>query len=347
MSPSDRGKKKSGRSKLKGKAALTLPRGAATEGTEKAPVTSIFSWFPVVGVGASAGGLAAVTELLKHLPAALGAAVVIIQHLDPKHGSLTTDILSRVSSMPVAEVKDGMRPQPGHVYVMPPNKNMALSHGVLKLSPRSEGRGQHLPINLFFKSLADDRTDHAVGVVLSGMASDGTMGVKEIKAKGGFTFAQDPTSAQFDGMPRSAISSGAVDIVGTPKGIAKEIAKMSIFSLGRSARPGAVEQVLPLPRGPNGNLRKLFASIQNATGVDFTHYKQSTIQRRIARRLLLLKIDDMQSYVPYVGSRGLSNPQDANPSPVYGELGFKLSVPSLGSGMLLRRRSLFHRDRFF
>jgi len=285
-----------------GKAAVTSLRDADAKHSEEAATTAISSSFPVVGVGASAGGLAAVTELLKHLPPALGAAIVVIQHLDPKHGSLTTEILSRVSSMPVAEVRDGMRAQHGHVYVIPPNRNMTLSRGVLKLSPRSEARGQHLPIDLFFKSLAEDRKDRAVGVVLSGIASDGTMGVQEIKAKGGFTFAQDPTSAQYDGMPRNAILSGAVDIVETPQGIAREIAKISLLSLGRPAGSSAVESALPLPRGPNGNLRKIFALIRNATGVDLTHYKQSTIQRRIARRLLLLKIENLQTYAAYLES---------------------------------------------
>ena len=129
--------------------------------------------------------------------------------------------------MPVAEVRDGMPLQADHVYVIPPNYNMRLLNGVLKLSPRTETRGRHLPIDLFFRSLAEDRKEQAIGVVLSGIASDGTMGVQAIKAEGGFTFAQDPTSAQYDGMPRNAILSGAVDIVETPEGIAREIARMS------------------------------------------------------------------------------------------------------------------------
>src|SRR5262249_39692100 len=153
----------------------------------------------------------------------VGAAFVIIQHLDPKHGSLATDILSRVSPIPVSEVKNGMPIRAGHVYVIPPNRNMRLQRGVLKLTPRTEGRGQHLPIDLFFRSLAEDRKDHAIGVVLSGIASDGTVGVQAIKSEGGVTFAQEPT--QYDGVPRSAIMSGAVDIVETPEGIAREIAK--------------------------------------------------------------------------------------------------------------------------
>ena len=244
--------------------------------------------------------MAAVTELLKSLPHPTGAAIVIIQHLDPKRVSLSAGILSRVTPMSVHEVTDRMKIQPNHVYIIPPNSNMRLTHGVLRLSPRTETRGQHLPIDLFFKSLAEDRKDKAIGVVLSGIASDGTIGVQDIKAEGGFTFAQDPTSAQYDGMPRSAILSGAVDIVETPAEIAKEIAKVSGFS-ARQSSSRAVEPAA-VPGRPNGNLRRIFASIRNATGVDFTHYRDSTIQRRIARRMVLLKIDDLPTYAAYLGT---------------------------------------------
>jgi two-component system, chemotaxis family, CheB/CheR fusion protein len=265
-----------------------------------APVTDSPS-FSVVGVGASAGGLAAVTALLKHLPPGVGAAFVIIQHLDPKHGSLTPDILSRVSPIPVNEVQDGMRIRPSHVYVIPPNSNMRLQQGVLKLTPRTEARGQHLPIDLFFRSLAEDRKDQAIGVVLSGIASDGTIGVQAIKAEGGFTFAQEPTSAQYDGMPRSAIRSGAVDIVETPEGIAREIANMSGYSSVRTVGARLIEPERT-QRGPNGNLRKILGLIRNATGVDFSLYKHSTIRRRIARRLFLLKTEDLQTYAAYLAA---------------------------------------------
>jgi len=297
---SRRNKKKSGHRELKDREALTTSWNRAARPSEKISTVSSES-FPIVGVGASAGGLAAVSELLRRLPDATGAAFVIIQHLDPKHGSLTADILSRVSSMPVDEVRDGTRVQPSHVYVIPPNSNLRLVRGVLRLSPRTETRGQHLPIDLFFKSLAEDRKEKAIGVVLSGIASDGTMGVQAIKAEGGFTFAQDPTSAQYDGMPRSAILSGAVDMVETPEGIAGEIANMaSLFS----AQPVTRRKVEPdvTPRAPNGNLRRIFAAIRNQTGVDFTHYKHSTIQRRISRRLFLLKIEELRAYAEYVES---------------------------------------------
>jgi two-component system, chemotaxis family, CheB/CheR fusion protein len=255
--------------------------------------------FPVVGVGASAGGLAAVTDLLKHLPRDLRVAVVVVQHLDPKHGSLTPDILSRVSPMPVAEVVDGMRIQAHHVYVIPPNATLRVSNGDLKLLPR-EAKGQHLPIDLFFRSLAEEKKEQAIGVVMSGIASDGTAGVQAIKSEGGFTFAQDPVTAQYDGMPRSAIQSGAVDVVETPDKIAGEIAKIAESLARRGGATGPVESTVP-SSGYNGNLRRIFALIRNATGADFTHYKQSTIQRRISRRLFLAKIDDLQTYAEYLG----------------------------------------------
>jgi two-component system CheB/CheR fusion protein len=291
------GMKKSGRKSTR-EIKSSLSQSTIIKRSEKAAADSAPATFPVVGVGASAGGLAAVTALLKHLPQSIGAAFVIIQHLDPRHGSLTTDILSRVSPLPVNEVQDGMRIRPNHVYVIPPNRNMRLQRGILKLTPRTEPRGQHLPIDLFFRSLAEDRGDQAIGVVLSGIASDGTIGVQAIKADGGFTFAQEPTSAQYDGMPRSAILSGAVDIVETPEGIAREIAKMSKFFSDHGNGP--VIEPERIQRGPNGNLRRIFSLVRGATGVDFTFYKHSTIQRRISRRLFLLKIEDLQTYATYL-----------------------------------------------
>jgi two-component system CheB/CheR fusion protein len=252
--------------------------------------------FPVVGIGASAGGLAAATQLLKYLPPQIGIAVVVIQHLDPKHGSLTADILARACPMPVAEVQDGMQIQAEHVYVIPPNRNLRLSKGILKLSPRIEARGQHLPIDFFFQSLASEKKDLAVGVVLSGIASDGTLGLREIKSEGGVTFAQDPKTAQYDGMPRNAISSGAVDIIDTPKGIAEEIGRIAQLLPGQPVSVVAERRGL----GRQEQLRKIFTLLRIATGVDFTYYKQSTVQRRIARRQFLLKIPDLQNYARYL-----------------------------------------------
>ena len=252
--------------------------------------------FPVVGIGASAGGLAAVTELLKELPRGIGAAFVVIQHLDPDHGSLTADILSRISPLPVSEVADGMPIESGHVYVIPPNRSLRLEKERLTLSPRAKG-SRHLPIDLFFQSIAASRKGRAIGVVLSGIASDGTNGVQAIKAAGGTTFAQEPDTAQYDGMPRSAIASGAVDRVDTPRMIAQDIAEMvqrPPAGLGLSRRPTSMPPLKP------DALQRIFAAVRKASGVDFTRYKPSTIRRRIARRLSLQKFDDLHTYADYV-----------------------------------------------
>src|SRR5262245_54043036 len=183
--------------------------------------------FPVVGIGASAGGLEAFTQLLDHLPNDTGMAFVFVQHLDPARESLLAELLSRATDMPVKVVEHGMRVEPNCVYVIPPNTNMAIANGALRLAPREETRGQHRSIDYFMGSLAVEKRDRAVGVVLSGTASDGTLGLQAIKAEGGITFAQDENSARFSGMPHAAKASGAVDYVLTPEGIARVLARLA------------------------------------------------------------------------------------------------------------------------
>lgn len=173
--------------------------------------------FPIVGIGASAGGLEAFTQLLHHLPSDSGMAFVLVQHLDPKHESMLKELLSKATRMPVSEVKNGMPAEPNHVYIIPPNTNMGISERALSITPRTEIRGQHMPIDRFFRSLAEDQRNSAIGVILSGTASDGSLGLKAIKAEGGITFAQDEKTAKYGGMPHSAIASGAVDFVPPPK----------------------------------------------------------------------------------------------------------------------------------
>src|SRR5262249_44619952 len=170
---------------------------------------------PVAGFGASAGGLEAFTELLQHLLADTGIAFVLVQHLDPKHGSLLTELLSKSTTMPVAQVRNGMRAEPNHVYVIPPNANMTVKKGIFQLERRL---AHHMAIDRFFRSLAEDQGSKAIGVILSGTASDGTLGLKAIKAEGGITFAQDERTAKYDGMPRSAIMAGCVDFILPPEG---------------------------------------------------------------------------------------------------------------------------------
>ena len=181
--------------------------------------------FPIVGIGASAGGLEAFTELLAALPSDTGMAFVLVQHLDPDHPSLLTTLLARTTAMAVEEVQDGVRVQPNHVYVIPPNTSLTLMEGSLRLAQRA-GRSPHLPIDHFFFSLADEQQRLAIGVILSGTASDGAEGIRAIKARCGITFAQDEESAQFRGMPQTARATGAVDYIRTPAEIAKELARI-------------------------------------------------------------------------------------------------------------------------
>jgi PAS domain S-box-containing protein len=191
-----------------------------------APRARLAGRCPIVGVGASAGGLEAVTQLLKHLPVDTGFGFVLVQHLDPQHESTLTQLLARATAMPVAEVTDQLRVKANHVYVIPPNTSLGIAGGVLKLRPRSENRIAHRVIDSFFEALANDQRERAIGVILSGTAPDGTLGLEAIKAEGGLTFAQDE-SARFDSMPRNAVAAGCVDLALPPPAIAKELARIA------------------------------------------------------------------------------------------------------------------------
>jgi two-component system CheB/CheR fusion protein len=211
-------------------ATAAKPRRASSKGRKAAPLQRAkpvaAKIFPIVGVGASAGGLEAFTQLLKHLPPNTGMAFVLVQHLDPSHESELTKLLARATTMPTREVTDKLRVEPNHVYVIPPNVTMAISRGVLKLEPRPDERKPLHSIDFFLESLAQDRHESAIGVILSGTATDGTLGLEAIKAEGGITFAQDD-SARYDSMPRSAEAAGCVDAVLTPEAIAKELARLA------------------------------------------------------------------------------------------------------------------------
>ena len=176
-----------------------------------------------MGVGASAGGLEAFTEFLRHLPPAPGLAFVLLQHLDPTHESQLPELLARATPLPVTEVRRNTPVDANHIYVLPPGKQLHIANGVLRLLPRPTAHGPHLPIDAFLRSLAADQGSNAFGVILSGTATDGTLGLEAIKAEGGMTFAQEPRSAKFDGMPRSAIAAGVVDFVLPPAEIARQV----------------------------------------------------------------------------------------------------------------------------
>ena len=215
-------------------------------------------------------------------------AFVVIQHLDPKHESHLTELLSKASKMPVTEVKGDTRAEANHVYVIPSQCNLGISSGVLHTPPRSNG-GRNMPIDSFLIALAGDRGSKALGVVLSGTASDGTLGLQAIKSEGGITFAQEVRSAKFDGMPKSAIAAGFVDFVLPPAGIARQLVIM--------ARHAYVTPEPPTTSDPEVELDKIFRLLRSATGVDFTHYKPSTIKRRIKRRMALRGFESLQDYI--------------------------------------------------
>ncbi|OWK43133.1 chemotaxis protein CheB [Fimbriiglobus ruber] len=251
--------------------------------------------FPIVGIGASAGGLDAFKQLLQALPADTGAAFVLVQHLAPTHVSMLADILARSTTMPVVEVKDEPRVTPNCVYVIPPNRTMVMIDGHLRLLPREEGRGQHRPVDAFLRSLAEQDSHQAVGVILSGTGTDGTFGLAAIKAEGGITFAQDGT-AQQDGMPKSAIAAGCVDFILPPDEIAAELARIGRHPYVTPDPPGPLAAAgnEPLPSAAVGNVLQL---LHKTTGVDFRNYRSTTLYRRITRRMLLHKLDGLDEYL--------------------------------------------------
>ena len=248
---------------------------------------------PVAGFGASAGGLEAFNEVLHRLPVDTGLAVVFVQHLDPKHSSVLTELLSRSTRMPVLQVADDMHVEPNHVYVIPPNTNISISKGCLKLEPRPS-TSPHMPIDHFFHSLAGEQGGRAIGVVLSGTASDGTLGLKAIKAEGGITFAQSPESAKYDGMPRSAVAAGCVDFVLTPEGIAGELVRLCRHPYLDRPRPPETQ-----PES-EGDFHEIFSMLRSATGVDFSYYKPGTIRRRTLRRMAVQKLTTPEQYTQYL-----------------------------------------------
>lgn len=250
----------------------------------------------IVGVGASAGGLQAFTQLLRHLNRNAGVALVLVQHLAPGHESALTELLGRSTEMPVAEVTEGTRVQSDHVYVIPPDRDMEVRDGVLRLVPRVKTR-PHLPIDHFLASLAEDQGNKAIGVIFSGTASDGTLGLKSIKAAGGITFAQDPEKANHGEMPRNAIAAGWVDSVLPIEGIANELMRIAEHPYLRMLPQGEGPEVVP--KGEN-DLQKVYRALRTVSGVDFTNYKSNTIRRRIMRRMMLLKIDALKRYAQYV-----------------------------------------------
>jgi two-component system CheB/CheR fusion protein len=254
----------------------------------------------IAGVGASAGGLEAFTQLLKALPANTGIAFVLVQHLAPKHESLLSELLGRATTMPVKQAAEGDSVEGNHVYVIPPNVEMAIQKGRLHLMPRGEARGPHLSIDTFLRSLADDQQSDAIGILLSGSSSDGSLGMAAIKASGGITIAQEEQSAKYGSMPHSAIAAGVVDFILSPENIAQELVRIAALPWTRRG-----DREVPFDGAPaevDGHLSKIFRHVHSSTGVDFSLYKQNTIKRRIKRRLVLHRLERLEDYLVYLRS---------------------------------------------
>ncbi|HKP96932.1 MAG TPA: chemotaxis protein CheB [Fibrobacteria bacterium] len=295
--------------KIPGKKALTgkSARGSGRNSEENRPTTvkpeaepaartrrpigvSVPETLPIAAIGASAGGLDAFRRLLGALPADAKLSFVIIQHLSPNHESILPEILTKFTSLPVQEVRNGMALAGGAIYVMPPNCTMTLEQNRLRLQERA-GSARHMPVDVFFRSMSLDQPQRAIAIILSGAGADGTLGLQEVKAVGGITFAQDDKSAKFDAMPRSAIASGAVDFVLSPEEIAAELARIC-RQTHRKTYPGETEAP-----SDDSHIDSIFTLLRRNSGVDFTQYKQTTIKRRIMRRMLLQRIESIPEYV--------------------------------------------------
>ncbi|NVN95894.1 MAG: PAS domain-containing protein [Bacteroidetes bacterium] len=249
--------------------------------------------FPIVGIGASAGGLEALEQFFQNMPPNSGMAFVVIQHLDPNYVGIMPELLQRTTEMQVVQVSDHLQVLPNHVYVIPPNKTMSILNGYLYLFEPIELRGLRLPIDYFFRSLAEDRNEKSIGIILSGMGSDGSLGLKAIKEKDGITLVQDPLTAKFDGMPNSAINAVIVDIMAAANELPTKLISFLKLSTTNVQR-------LEIDNKSKSNLEKIIILIRAQTGHDFSLYKSNTLFRRIERRMNVHQIDKIVNYVRFM-----------------------------------------------
>jgi two-component system CheB/CheR fusion protein len=265
-----------------------------SEQSDDAPLTDMS--FPIVGIGASAGGLAAFEAFFSGMPALEdpGMAFVLVQHLAPDHKSILTDLIRRYTRMQVFEVEDGMVVKPNCAYIIPPGCDMAFLNGALQLLEPAAPRGQRLPIDFFFRSLAQDQRERAIGIVLSGTGSDGTLGVRAIKGEGGMVMAQTPSTTEYDGMPRNAIATGLVDFELPPVEMPSNLIAYATHAFGRPPESA------PVSTKAENALRKVFILLRTQTGHDFSQYKPSTVRRRIERRMAVHRIRSIDSYVKFM-----------------------------------------------
>ena len=280
----------------KSPSTTTAPPQVSTKAkSQSIAVPEVSPGFPIVGIGASAGGLEALEAFFSTTPSNTGMAFVLVVHLDPTHISILPELLQKRTKMTVCQVKDEMKVEPNHVYVIPPNKELALLHGTLNLMDLTQPRGVNLPIDSFFRSLAQDQGNNAVGIILSGTGTDGTLGAKAIKGEVGMVMVQDEESAKYDGMPRSAIATGLADYVLPPAKMPEQLIKYIRHAVQKDV-PGAVASEGPTP----SVLQKIFVILRARTNQDFSLYKKNTICRRIERRMSVHQIDDISDYVRYL-----------------------------------------------
>ncbi len=257
--------------------------------------------FPIVGMGASAGGLEAFEQFFTHMPSDKGIAFVLVPHLDPGHASMMVDLLRRFTAMDVSEAGEGDTVKPNHVYVIPPNKDMVLSQGRLYLTVPQAVRGQRMPIDFFLRSLADDRGDRAIGIILSGTGTDGTLGLRAIQGAGGMSMVQDPVTARYDGMPRSAVAAGLADYVLPPEKMGEQLTVYVRRVYGTKAMP-------PSLVGAPASIQRMLMLLRSRTGHDFSLYKKNTIRRRIQRRMGLHNLESLADYLSFLQS----HPEEVN-----------------------------------
>ena len=288
--PIGRGKSRARRGVATGRSG---PRAVRTAPEEAAPAQPSVA-FPIVGIGASAGGLEALEQFLSQVPEKSGMAFVVVQHLDPTRKGLMPELLQRSTAMDVIQVKDRMRVRPDCVYVIPPGKDMSVLRGVLHLFSPAEARGLRLPIDTFLRSLALDQQQQSIGVILSGMGSDGTLGLRAIKEAAGVALVQDPATAKFDSMPRSAIDAGLADIVAPAADLPGRIVSYLQRTPLLARAPASVAE------SQRSGLEKVLILLRARSGHDFSHYKRNTLYRRIERRMGIHQIDKMSAYVRYV-----------------------------------------------
>ncbi len=248
--------------------------------------------FPLVAVGASAGGLEAFEQLFKNLPPTTHAAFVVVSHLDPTHASIMTELISRFTPMAVQEAADGVAVEPDHVYVIPPNKDLSIFHGRLQLTEQDKSAGPHMPIDFLLRSLAEDAGDRAVVIILSGTGSDGTLGLRAVQGEGGTVFVQDPSDARYDGMPRSAIRTGLADHILPVEEISRKL--MALLERYRTRKE------LPPDEGMPPVMQKILMAVRSKTGHDFSLYKKNTVIRRVQRRINVHNIENLAVYLRYL-----------------------------------------------